>query len=620
MNSLERSKAFQEGGVDAKTTPWAHELAIFLVNSHLGSQNKVRVGPVSSVVMHCIAYGVIHFSPGYSQNVIEVLLKKGRQSLKELYHASGIPAKLLKKSLLILLQQNCIVSRLFEEPSRSFASEGVYTTMYEADVPSILLRLRYPRFVEYLRHNHSNGNVAGELITKLLQHGRLAFGQLMAAVGEQLDSTTAVRDVFCSLVDERYIERVPPHDLVLMPAAIHSNALKKKTASKASRDGGEEEERQSTLNSWQKMHDAYAARRHVIPQEIREGQINRGSKRRRVQLETFPNATKKGRGVTIKQEEDFESQGELRMTATVCEPPSEDREMAGRPSLEADDVVWRVNTEEFNRRFRNDSLTDLVHDCYGEAACAAVRALLSLNLVHEAGSKNALIASQIISTPSIIARAKQLNSSLSDGEIRQGLKDISPDEERALAYRTNIPAGGEGYVFDIPLALDTLRQLHFLAYLERKFKQAGMRIWNLLVERGQLEQKQITEAAMLPKEEAREALYHLLRAGYLKLQDVPKTADHAPSRTFYTWRAHWPSSRARLQIDLYKAAANVLERLRYEKEERKEFWDVVQKVTEGELDISVIDSRLKHQAHMVTGILEVSILNLDEEIALFSDY
>jgi DNA-nicking Smr family endonuclease len=40
-----------------------------------------------------------------------------------------------------------------------------------------------------------------------------------------------------------------------------------------------------------------------------------------------------------------------------------------------------------------------------------------------------------------------------------------------------------------------------------------MRVWRLLLAQGQLEQKAVADLAMLTKEEAREALYAMLKAG-----------------------------------------------------------------------------------------------------------
>lgn len=46
-----------------------------------------------------------------------------------------------------------------------------------------------------------------------------------------------------------------------------------------------------------------------------------------------------------------------------------------------------------------------------------------------------------------------------------------------------------------------------------KFGPHAIRIWRLLLLNGQMEQKQVAELAMVPKEEAREALYAMLQAG-----------------------------------------------------------------------------------------------------------
>lgn len=42
--------------------------------------------------------------------------------------------------------------------------------------------------------------------------------------------------------------------------------------------------------------------------------------------------------------------------------------------------------------------------------------------------------------------------------------------------------------------------------------------------------------AMIPVKDTRELLYKLLKAEYVQIQEVARTSDHAPSRTFYLWR------------------------------------------------------------------------------------
>ena len=47
-------------------------------------------------------------------------------------------------------------------------------------------------------------------------------------------------------------------------------------------------------------------------------------------------------------------------------------------------------------------------------------------------------------------------------------------------------------------------------------------------------------------------------------QDVPRTADHAASRTFYTWRVDGAAVRAQLGAELLAAACNLRARFRHE--------------------------------------------------------
>tara|TARA_B100000405_G_scaffold299847_1_gene258732 strand:- start:857 stop:1141 length:285 start_codon:yes stop_codon:yes gene_type:complete len=46
--------------------------------------------------------------------------------------------------------------------------------------------------------------------------------------------------------------------------------------------------------------------------------------------------------------------------------------------------------------------------------------------------------------------------------------------------------------------------------------------------------------AMISVKDTRELLYKLLKAKYVQIQEVARTSDHAPSRTFYLWRVDLP--------------------------------------------------------------------------------
>jgi DNA-directed RNA polymerase III subunit RPC3 len=51
-----------------------------------------------------------------------------------------------------------------------------------------------------------------------------------------------------------------------------------------------------------------------------------------------------------------------------------------------------------------------------------------------------------------------------------------------------------------------------------RFGIHGLRVFQTLLMRGQLEQKQVADTVMQPHKETRELLYRMLRAGYVQMQ------------------------------------------------------------------------------------------------------
>jgi len=54
--------------------------------------------------------------------------------------------------------------------------------------------------------------------------------------------------------------------------------------------------------------------------------------------------------------------------------------------------------------------------------------------------------------------------------------------------------------------------------VSRRFGLLGMRVFNILLQHGQLEPKQIADFIMREHKEARELLYKMFKAGFLQMQ------------------------------------------------------------------------------------------------------
>lgn len=95
--------------------------------------------------------------------------------------------------------------------------------------------------------------------------------------------------------------------------------------------------------------------------------------------------------------------------------------------------------------------------------------------------------------------------------------------------------GSNTFSLDISKAIRHLRLLSLESFIRSRFGLPSARIFKILLAKRMFEERQIAKVAMITGKEVRERLFALLRLGLVQLQEVPKTADHAPSRTIFLW-------------------------------------------------------------------------------------
>ena len=79
-----------------------------------------------------------------------------------------------------------------------------------------------------------------------------------------------------------------------------------------------------------------------------------------------------------------------------------------------------------------------------------------------------------------------------------------------------------------------MQQAH-IAFVSRLFGLASCRITRYLQTKGPQEDKTIAQDLLMTAKEVREKLYALHSLGLVHIQEIPRTMDHAPSRTIYLW-------------------------------------------------------------------------------------
>lgn len=120
--------------------------------------------------------------------------------------------------------------------------------------------------------------------------------------------------------------------------------------------------------------------------------------------------------------------------------------------------------------------------------------------------------------------------------------------------------------------------LSLIPLLVPRFGSRCARIFRLLLRKKHLEQKQVEDFAMIPAKEAKDMLYRMLSENLVSLQEIPKTPDHAPSRTFYLYTVNVMAAARMLLHRCYKSVANLMERRQHEMRENKRLLEKSQRV------------------------------------------
>ena len=431
--------------------------------------------------------------------------------------------------------------------------------LYHIHVDNILHRLRYPRFLLHTRERMGETHEA--LLEGLLEHGRLRARALFERAG----------------VFQR-------------------------------RRGRRRREPEG----------------RALEQEVPRGEGVRGSGGR-----AFRGARPRGFGDAASADEDDEMDGEADVDADGSPPPSRAgvSDAGATPEVRtsprgdgggfgAEDDLWRVNADEFNRRFRHVACAALVREKVDDAAGHLLLAMLELSRAHEAKVNEE--RSTPVSEAEIVRKALAEDAAFGVERAKTTLEKMANDTSELISC-VGDAHGGPNYCVNMRRIIDLIRMKEIEAVVRERFGGPACRIFRLLIMKRNLEQKQIAEMAMIPVKDTRELLYKLLKAEYVQIQEVARTSDHAPSRTFYLWRVDLLRVVEQVGRELYRATSNLRARLIHELSQERETLQLLERAQ----DTSTVPLTAGQRQNLVrmrtvATSLESSLLRLDELVCFFA--
>lgn len=451
------------------------------------------------------------------------LLKSGAQNLRIIIHETGVSLDLVKKSLCVLVQHGvCVFSSGRKGPGSP--------TEYRTSCDRILRIIRFPRYIYTAKTLYGD---TGELIVEeLLQRGEMTMSSTVKTVADRLTQNmeegssmdySEVSSAFSKLVETHFLQRCPQ-----MAGTGTAGSATQATPATPATPGAAPVS--SDLPTPESFPDCYKV----------------------------PQVTLIGRGKRRHSGEE-----------------GEDQRNAKKAKLEKhgdEGINWQVNFERFHLHFRDQAIISAVANKLDQTSSEIVRTMLRMSEVTTsptASCTKPLSANEIF-------RSLPSSYNISRPILDQYLTLLVDDPMEFVGKAGE--SGGGMYVVNLHRALANLARATLESVVQERFGSRSARIFRLLLRKRHLEQKQVEDFAMIPAKEAKDMLYTLLSQNLVQLQEIPKTPDYAPSRTFYLYTVNQlPTARMLLQ-NCYKTEANLIERRLFETKESKRLLEKSQRI------------------------------------------
>ncbi|BGP28188.1 RNA polymerase III subunit C82 [Rhodotorula toruloides] len=160
------------------------------------------------------------------------------------------------------------------------------------------------------------------------------------------------------------------------------------------------------------------------------------------------------------------------------------------------------------------------------------------------------------------------------------------------------------------------------AVVRDKLGEHAIRCWRILEAKGKLDEKHLARLAFLSVKETREVLGRLSSSGLIEPQEVPRSADRAPSRTLYLWFVDFNKVVTSLIAHHYKALANLQAQRQHQLEERRGLVDKRERtdVRENEALLTKRDQEAIAELDKTMEALAVAEQRLDEQLFVLREF
>ncbi|KAI6672357.1 hypothetical protein NL676_000263 [Syzygium grande] len=444
--------------------------------------------------------------------VCECLLRRGPLTHQNIARFTEVSASQVKNCLLVLIQQNCVQAFSVEHQG-GVGDAPRRSTEYMALFDNIIHRMRFPKFMAVVSQELDKECV--ELFQGLLQHGRLTLEKMIdrAKCGRE-DSTAqdATRETLSKLINARFVERCPDPEPHLSPPSEEEAPARKRTKS---------------------------SKMAIEPETIEERVLAAAAPMEAKRFLIFFDTTTEEDGQ--KTEDSFLGVGEKRKSDAF----ESDKELES----DGDQVLWRVNVQEFMHRFRHKACVENVRERLDGGAAVALSAMLETSRSME--------------------------------------KKVKTDNSVPLSINTITKRGAdESYKIDLKNIIEQAQNEEVESVVLERYGRVAYRIFRLLSKANRLlETDKISDTAFVDKKEISKILCRLWKDEFLHMEKVVVTAPR--QMQFLLWKVNKSTLWPHVLDEMYHAALNLNLRVAYELEKENELLNLPIEKRSGPLEKSL---------------------------------
>ncbi|KAJ1814996.1 RNA polymerase III subunit C82, partial [Coemansia sp. RSA 2598] len=508
----------------------------------------------------------------------------GRLHLGLIIRTTGLSPLSVRQSLAVLIQHNIVTHAESKEGAR-------YLTFYSISIKSVLRLKRAGLYLGLVEERIGKDGLA--IFRTIMANGMMSIASVRDSLGIRKSAKTPASIKFdntvARLVKERFIIAVTSKDTVTKIDRVMQQEAKLVDALTLPPTGKQLMEIRHKIKE-QEDEEYYSS--SIVGFTNQTSQSSSATKRPAPSIALNPaqklhieyGADGRPKGIAA---------GSLAATnGAVHSTPDEEPEHAA--DAVDDKLCFRPYHDRLDVLLRNQQIINLFADKYNAGAGAVVKSILRVteprtrtcrDKTSEVVSANQIIHHIPIDAP--LADAvdtgsdmfyKKLNSVDDSATSPDDSAQMSQARRNEIAFAllevihkdcsgiiTKVEERGAGqYRVNFDRAAAVLRDSALDSLIQEKYGALHARIVRVLRDKQKLDEKTVSQAAMLPVAMCRERLHDLALSGLVDTLEIPRTADRNPSRMFYLWFVN-PDKQMRSAMGyIFQGISNLQQRIDHE--------------------------------------------------------